>query len=207
MLPERASRGRPRAFDREKALRAAQRLIWQHGFEAMSLSQLEHVMGIGKSSLYAAFGSKLELLKEAADLYLDEMASALNAVLDGAASTRAAMDGMLHLCANVFTDPSRPRGCFLVTTAPVCSEGNEQALALLKERRAVVTSLIMKRLEKGRRSGDLINLADDQALASYLMTIVHGMAIQARDGATREELASVGQLALSALDNVIVPHQ
>ena len=192
-----ARRGRPRAFDRERALRAAQTLIWRHGYEAMSLSQLELVMGIGKTSLYAAFGSKLELLREAADLYLSEAGGKLRSALDAPGTTLDGLRRVLEICAADFTDPERPQGCFLVTSAPVCSADNAEAVAFLKERRAAVAALVRGRLERGKSEGDVPADADAAAIAEFLMTVIHGMAIQARDG--RRERDLLGSVALTML--------
>jgi AcrR family transcriptional regulator len=194
-----SKRGRPRTFDRDQALRAAQRLIWQHGYEAMSLSQLEMAMGIGKTSLYAAFGSKLELLQEAADLYLKEAGGKLRDVLDGDKSTFDSIAQFLEICAEDFTDPSRPTGCFLVSAAPVCSEENAKAIHFLKERRAAVGNLIRARLERGISDGDFAPRTPIATITEYIMTIVHGMSIQARDGASEQTLKQTVALVLSTL--------
>jgi AcrR family transcriptional regulator len=198
-----ATRGRPRAFNRDQALRAAQRFIWQHGYEAMSLSQLEIVMGIGKTSLYAAFGSKLELLQEAAELYLKEAGGKLTGVLDSDTSTCDAMAHFLEICAEDFTDPSRPKGCFLVAAAPVCSEDNEQAIIFLRDRRAAVSNLIRSRLERGISEGDITSTTPVAAITEYIMTVVHGMSIQARDGSTELALKQTVAMALLPLQMAV----
>jgi AcrR family transcriptional regulator len=58
-------RGRPQAFDREAALDCALRLFWTQGFEGTSISDLTEALDINPPSLYAAFGSKEELFREA----------------------------------------------------------------------------------------------------------------------------------------------
>jgi len=62
-------RGRPRAFDREAALDSALRLFWTRGFEGTSITDLTEALDINPPSLYAAFGSKDELFREALGLY------------------------------------------------------------------------------------------------------------------------------------------
>jgi AcrR family transcriptional regulator len=192
-------RGRPRAFDREQALRAAQELIWRHGYEAMSLSQLEAAMGIGKTSLYAAFGSKLDLLREATDLYLAETGAKMRAILEAPGPTMASLRSFFAMLAKDLTDPERPRGCFLVMAAPACARGNEDAIRFVQERRAAVTAILRARLLLGREAGDLTPEADPDLLAGYLMTVIHGLSIQARDNHSQQALQSSCDLALVAL--------
>jgi AcrR family transcriptional regulator len=192
-------RGRPRAFDREQALRAAQALIWRHGYEAASLSQLEAAMGIGKTSLYAAFGSKFDLLREAARLYLAEAGAMIGKILDGAPTALAGLRSFLEICATDFTDPARPHGCFLVSAAIACSEENAEAMVFLREGRAAVGALVEARLRRGVKEGDLKPDSPVDALKEYLLTVLHGMSIQARDGRSARDLGGTVDLSMAAL--------
>jgi AcrR family transcriptional regulator len=194
-----ARRSRPRAFDRDKALRAAQAAIWRHGYEAMSLSQLEGAMGIGKTSLYAAFGSKLDLLREAADLYIGEAGAMIARTLDGSPSALDGIAAFLDRCAADFTDPARPYGCFLVSAAVTCSPENAEAESFLREGRAAVAGLIAARLRRGVADGDIRSDAPVAALGEYVVTLLHGLSIQARDGRPRDALEESAGLALQTL--------
>ena len=70
-----ATRGRPREFEIEQALAAALQVFWDKGYEGASISDLTGAMGITRPSLYAAFGNKEELFKQALDLYETVIAS------------------------------------------------------------------------------------------------------------------------------------
>ena len=64
-----AIRGRPREFCVDNALATALRIFWSKGYEGTSLSDLTEAMGITRPSLYAVFGNKEQLFRQALDLY------------------------------------------------------------------------------------------------------------------------------------------
>lgn len=64
-----AERGRPRSFDKEAALERAMEVFWRLGYEGASMTDLTAAMGIASPSLYAAFGSKEALFRQALDHY------------------------------------------------------------------------------------------------------------------------------------------
>ena len=61
--------GRPRAFDMDKALDQALHVFWAKGYEGTSIADLTEAMGINPPSLYAAFGNKEALFRQAMDRY------------------------------------------------------------------------------------------------------------------------------------------
>jgi TetR/AcrR family transcriptional regulator, transcriptional repressor for nem operon len=65
---------RPKSFAPADAVRAARDHFWRYGYEATSLSHLETVTKLNRSSLYQAFGTKRQLFELALDSYLAEVA-------------------------------------------------------------------------------------------------------------------------------------
>src|SRR5271169_3600422 len=113
-----ARRGRPRSFDRDLALGKALDLFWERGYEGTSLSDLTAAMGIASASLYAAFGSKEELFREALMLYGMTVGAPPGQALREHPDTRDAFEAMLRAAADAMTIPDAPRGCLLVLAAP-----------------------------------------------------------------------------------------
>ncbi|GAA3677543.1 hypothetical protein GCM10023081_14790 [Arthrobacter ginkgonis] len=65
--------GRTQTFDTATAVGAARDVFWRLGYDATSLGDLERATGLGRSSLYHAFGSKRGLFDAAVESYLDEI--------------------------------------------------------------------------------------------------------------------------------------
>ena len=59
--------------------------------------------------------------------------------------------------------------------------------------------VLQARLERGIADGELAPDTNAVALARFLMTVIQAMTVQARDGASRQELDSIVQVALRAI--------
>src|SRR3954462_13807901 len=102
---------RPRGFDRDQALRRAMTVFWEHGYEATSTDDLLRAMGIGRQSMYDAFGDKHRLYLEALQLYETAAGAALVERITTAPSPWAAIRD--HVLAVAEGSPrDRARGCF-----------------------------------------------------------------------------------------------
>jgi AcrR family transcriptional regulator len=194
-------RGRPRAFDREAALSQATHLFWAKGFEATSITDLTQAMGIGSPSLYAAFGSKEALYIEALRHYIQTYAALIWSGFQSAATARAAVMSWLMDSAAALTGcvGDLPRGC-MVTLSSVGSEGHAQLGKLVCEARAVVLDRLKERLVQAVAEGEMGESTDIHALARFAQTVQSGMSILARDGASRQELEDVAEVAMLGWD-------
>ncbi|QWP75040.1 TetR/AcrR family transcriptional regulator [Lysobacter sp. K5869] len=174
------------------------RLFWQRGFEATSISELTAAVGVSAPSLYAVFGSKEELFRAALQRYLQqfrlERGQAL--ALPGL-SARAAFERLFDAIADGFADCPARSGCMLVSAE---TGGFGEAATQLREElaahRAGIEAGFRERIERGQREGDVAADADAAALAKFLSTVVQGLSIQARDGASAQQLREVLRTAL-----------
>lgn len=189
--------GRPRAFDRDKALDQALHVFWQNGYEGASIADLTEAMGINPPSLYAAFGNKEALFREALDRY-EARRDEIMAEAFAAPTAREAMTRLLEGTADRLSDKGKPRGCLMVQGALCGGEECESVQRDLAARRAGGEALIRERLKRAKREGDLPSDADPAALARFVSTVLQGMSVQASGGATRKELRAVADLALQA---------
>lgn len=201
MKPEasaaRRKTGRPLSFDREAALEQAMRLFWRHGYEATSLSELTRAMGVSPPSIYAAYGDKKGLFREAVSRYLARPLRP-GEIIARAPSAQAAARGLIEGAAAAFTGAETPPGCLLASSAIACSaEAADVRDELAAIRRGVEADLRAK-IEDGVRTGGLPADTDADTLAAYVMTVVQGLSTLARDGATREKLLRVARTAMLA---------
>jgi AcrR family transcriptional regulator len=198
-----AERGRPRAFDRDLALRHAMEVFWTKGYDKASLADLTSAMGINSPSLYAAFGSKEALFQEAAMLYGRLEGGDIWNAIDEAPTAKEALSGFLHSTAAAFTQPGKPAGCLIVLGALHSSDSSEGVCSALRALRAENVAMLRKRLDGAIATGELSASLDTQAIAVFYITVQQGMSIQARDGASRETLLAIADGAMAAWDRLV----
>lgn len=198
--------GRPRSFDREEALRSAMALFWTEGYEGVTLEDLQAAMGgITPPSFYAAFGSKEKLFREVIERYRTTVGDRPARALAAGPTARAAIEAMLHESVKAFCGTDTPRGCLLVLGAMNCARANKGVQDHLMELRRQVPGLIRSRLERGVVEGDVPAGADLGALAAFYTTVLHGLAIHARDGASRKAMMDAVRGAMAAWSELAAP--
>jgi TetR/AcrR family transcriptional regulator, copper-responsive repressor len=191
-------RGRPRTLDREAGLEIAARLFWQHGYEGTSIADLTQAMGITPPSLYAAFGSKEDLYRQALDHTIERESKGRSEALQGEMPAYDALAFYLRDVVQGITDPGKPRGCIVSTAVLQHAEENESVATTVAARREASLQALKARFQRAINEGELPADTDIDALAHFYGAVVQGMSAQACDGACTKRLMQVVEVALSA---------
>ncbi|HET6743217.1 MAG TPA: helix-turn-helix domain-containing protein [Kribbella sp.] len=191
-----ATRGRPRTFDPDVALRQALDVFWERGYEGTSLSDLAAAMGIRSASIYASFGSKEDLFRQVMTLYGATAGEPPRRALREHTSAREAIHAMLRATADQITHPEHPHYCMLILAAPTGAVENHAVREFLAEGRRGMYLEIKDRLAQ---DPDVPQAVLDP-MARYFTTVVQGLSVQARDGATRPQLETAITCAMAAWD-------
>lgn len=184
-------RGGPRTFDRDQAVDVAMRLFWRHGYEGVSLNDLTAAIGVAPPSLYSAFGSKAGLYRETLDRYFG-LPGALKD-LGTATTLQETIETLLHKAVDAVIDPQGERGC-MVSSGMIQAGADHAELAReLAERRNAVRDVIAETLERWLDPERAVSLA------RYLVAVLQGLSIQARDGASRRELEQISAEVIAGM--------
>jgi TetR/AcrR family transcriptional regulator, copper-responsive repressor len=189
-------RGRPRSFDRDKALERAMLVFWRQGYEATSVNDLTRAMRINPPSLYAAFGDKEHLYLEALERYQQSRLESVTKWLEEEPTAKAAVARLLTEAAGLLVRCGAPRGSMLVLSAMNCADASLQSE--LAQRRAAGRTILKARIDRGAGEGELLAGSDTAALTDFYITVFQGMSVQARDGATRQSLLATARTAMRA---------
>ncbi len=190
--------GRPRGFDRDTALLAAMRTFWAQGYEGTSIQDLVDATGVNKPSLYSTFGCKEEIFRQAVELYDRLEGRATSQSLSAATTAREAVEAMLRSNARAYVAEDGPRGCMIVLSSLLGAPENRNVRAFLSDNRLSGERTLRDRLARGVAEGDLSPAADLDRLAAFYTTVLEGLSIQARDGASPKKLGMIIDAAMLA---------
>ena len=196
---------RQREFDMADVLDRATRLFWRRGYAGTSLNDLEAETGIGRTSIYAAFGGKEGLFLQVVDHYDATYSVKLRRALAAGGGVRAAIERYFAELLAAFADPGLPLGC-LITNVAV--EGDKGATRLGRKIAASIgrtEDVFYQLIRDGQVSGEVEPAVDARALARYFVAATHGLSTMAKGLPHTSAQKDVVAVILSDLDGRLRP--
>jgi AcrR family transcriptional regulator len=189
--------GRHREYDEEKVLDAALCVFWRKGYEGASYADLTEAAGVARPALYSAFGDKNALFRRVLDRYQERFMSHIPEALQ-LPTAREVAKHMLYSSVELNTRFPEHAGCLGINGAMAGTDESEPVRQVLIDFRAAGEKQLRERFERAQAEGDLPRTAKPDALAAFIMAVLHGMAVQAKAGFSRDKLEAVAEQALSA---------
>ncbi|WP_129839613.1 TetR/AcrR family transcriptional regulator [Streptomyces sp. RFCAC02] len=191
--------GRPKQFDPDTAVERAMEVFWSKGYAATSPQDLVDALGVGKGSLYNAFGSKHALFEQALRRYRDSQAAALARLFDGDGPVKERLRAALRLLAETDLAAAGRRGCMAVNTAAERAGTDAAATALVRRMFERTEDALGALVEEGQRRGEIAADRDARALGSSLLATLVGLQLLARVEEGPERLTRAIDATVDAL--------
>jgi TetR/AcrR family transcriptional regulator, transcriptional repressor for nem operon len=171
--------GRPRGFDETDVLEKATQVFWSQGYKATSVAHLEEATGLGRQSLYNAFGGKRALFQASLTHYEDTRAAEFSAGLAGAADPMATIQHVVGSWAKAARANSC-RGCLLLNTASEFGGRDPDMVATVTHVLQAQHQALAATLTRAQAAGQLAADANPVALARRLQATLHGLTLMSR---------------------------
>jgi TetR/AcrR family transcriptional regulator, transcriptional repressor for nem operon len=190
---------RPREFDEETVVRAARDRFWNAGYAATSMSDLSAATGLGKTSLYGAFGDKHALYLRIFDEYSTGAArSAREQVAEG--PDAGAFERIrAYLLNNARGSAGNPRGCLLARGTAELAGTDEEVAARAKRAYGDLSAALTTAVEAAQRAGDIDAAADPRALGDLILAVHRGTEALGRGGAEEPALRALAEAFMASL--------
>ncbi len=194
-----ATAGRPRSFDKDEALKKAMYVFWEKGYEGTTMSDLIESIGMKAPSIYAAFGNKDAIFKEVVQSYLPIVVDGQLKVLNSSPKIYDAVESTLKACVDLYTGKDNPPSCLVMTAAINTAPEHQEHVGTLRVLRKKYKDAWQARFEQAKSDKQLADDANPSELAEYFTTLIQGMTIKAKDGASKETLDATVRLGLQVL--------
>ena len=188
-----------KSFESEDALGKAMAAFWANGYEATSMQDLVDCMGIGRGSLYAAFGDKRRLFLQAVahydDIYRRQWGERLAAENAPRRAILAAFDEVIAAT----LDGSRD-GCLLINSALEMSPHDAEIAAMVSAALAEMEALFRTMIQRGQSSGEIDPTLDAAETAQGLLALLAGLRVLSRARPDEALMRAVARQAEALLD-------
>lgn len=155
-------------------------------------------MGIGRQSLYNAFGDKRALYLEALDAYQQRtIAGHIDRLSKPQSPARGLTDLLYGLIAE--NDLERSKGCMGVCAAAEFGVSDSEIAALRAKASPALGKRLVKRITEGQERGELDAAMSPKEAAGFVQMTMTGIQLGARAGVAISELRSMARFAIDRL--------
>ncbi|MEU3464286.1 TetR/AcrR family transcriptional regulator [Streptomyces sp. NPDC006733] len=192
---------RPRAFDEHHVLERAREQFWTTGFAGTRMDDIAQATGLGKGSLYGAFGDKGKLFHRVFDDWCTAVVEVAEERLAGGpdAEALARLSGYVHLMAENAAADTERRGCLVAKGAAELAQHDPTVAAQSAATMTALLTLLQTEISAAQRHGDIDRAADPEQLAALLLTVVRGIEAVGKAGLAPQTLRTIADTALAVL--------
>ena len=184
---------RPRTFDEADVVEAARDQFWNRGYGATSVDDLTAATGLGKGSLYGAFGDKYSLFLRALDRYW--VSAQLRA--PGVPAFGRLTNHVRAMVAEIIADTER-RGCLMSKSSAELG-GDDQVDRIVGDSLRRWHTELVDCLVEAQADGTVAAEADPQALVMMVLAQVRGLDVLRKGGIKPAQIAAAAEQVLALI--------
>ena len=191
---------RPRKFDESDVVAAARDEFWSRGYAATSVDDLSSVTGLGKGSLYGAFGDKHGLFMRALDDYVNSSLDTVRAQLrDPAFGAYDRLTRHIRAQVRAIAADKLRRGCMMAKSAAELSATDDTVERTVEHAYATWTTELANCIKEAQRDGSIDKKQNSQALATTVLAFMRGQEALHKGGVKPAQLKASAEQMIALL--------
>jgi len=190
---------RPKQFDPDQAVETAMDLFWTRGYHGATPAGIVAALGLGKGSVYNAFGSKGGLFEAALRRYGEMRIASLRRALDAPGSARQRLAATLHLLSAPERAHLRQRGCLAVNSVSDVEDRRDLVHEIVRNIFRRMQDALSAVVAEGQRSGELKDEKAPDEIAGALLAALLGMSVLGRLGTPGAQLKVIADALIAGL--------
>jgi TetR/AcrR family transcriptional regulator, transcriptional repressor for nem operon len=194
--------GRPRTFDENDVVAAARDEFWSRGYAATSIDDLTSATGLGKGSLYGAFGDKHGLFLRALDDYIGTSLDSVRSQLrDPKYSAYDRLTRHIRAQAKAIAADKVHRGCMMAKSAAELSATDHAVERAVENAYVTWASELTDYIKEAQRDGTIDKKQDPQALATTVLAFMRGQEALHKGGVKAAQLKASAEQMIALIPN------
>ena len=191
---------RPRTFDEQEVVAAARDEFWERGYAATSVDDLTAATGLGKGSLYGAFGDKHNLYLRALDDYISSSLGDVRASLRNPSLTAYyRLASHIRGQAKVLAADKGRRGCLMAKSAAELGATDDAVEQKVERAYSTWRDELVACIKEAQRDGTVDAKRNPQALASTVLAFMRGQEALHKGGAKPAQLKAAADEMVSLI--------
>ncbi len=172
--------------------------FWAHGYRNAGVTDLLKHLGLGRQSLYDAFGSKRGLYLRAIAHYRSHRLAGVLAILEREGPPLKNVREAVNFFKKLALDKDM-RGCFVANALLEAGSDDEELSSFLQETLGLLEAGYRKALTEAKRRGELNEDKSPRAIARALTNASIGLAVTGRLGQGKAAVSDIYEGTLSML--------
>lgn len=187
---------KPKSFDPEKTLQIIAEAFAHGGYEGTSMEELTKRTGLGKQSLYNAFGDKRAMMEKSLGC-AGKTAASFRCFKEQAGTAREKIEAFFDKLVGELTDVKKP-GCLVTNLLLEKGACDKEVAKLAGSRWEQTRGLLQSILEEGKRDKSMPVSLDAETVSFALMNLLNGLRVTARATNDAEKIKKIVRLSLDA---------
>lgn len=184
-----------KSFDEDAVVGKAMQVFWEKGYEATSINDLIEGTGIGRGSLYNAFGGKQALFVQALSKYHTENHRATLAELEAMDDPLNAIRGLFSAVLRETVEDKAKKGCFLINTTLELWTHDAKTQAVIKKGHDETIAFFRRCIEVAQARGDIPSSVDPVSTAKVLLSLMIAIRVLGRGAFGERDLRAIAEQA------------
>jgi len=173
--------------------------FWLNGYEGCSTEDLCKQTGLGKGSLYNAFGSKHELYEQALQRYHEEGIREQSAILLRPLPLKERLRELMEWGIKEDFSESGRRGCLLINAAMERARVDPMVEQIMTRHIGFLEDELCRQIERGCESGEITSGRPVKELASLFLSSYYGLRVLNSSSQNRELANTIVEGTLAAI--------
>ncbi len=186
-------------FDNEEVLKKALSLFWEKGYNGTSISDLETVTGINRSSIYNTYGDKNQFFLKALELYENIQKISSDIHFKNAPSALTALRSLFESLTRQVLSDKKSKGCFIINTTTELANQDPVLNQFLIKRKDAYVKTFTALIKKAQVAGEIPVEKEARGIALYLFSSLQGLRITGMLSLSKRELRQISNHILSTL--------